>query len=241
MRSRHADAEGKRLSDDVILDNIATLVMVGHETTANVINMTLWQLAAHPDIQSRLREEIRTKGQDLSYDDIQKLELLDAVIKEGMRLHPSSPQTERVAVRDDVIPLSAPIKGADGNLISSVPVSAGQVLLVPFTVLNTNPAVWGADAHEFCPDRWLIPGRIPPPAELPSGWSGILTFCDGPRNCVGWRLAVLEFKVILATLIRSLEFHDTKAVVHQRISPTLQPVVEGVAGILPLQVTLAST
>ena len=53
--------------------------------------------------------------------------------------------------------------------------------------------------------------------------------------------AVLEFKVILATLIRTFEFHDTKAVVHQRISPTLQPVVDGVAGILPLHVTLAST
>jgi hypothetical protein len=51
--------------------------------------------------------------------------------------------------------------------------------------------------------------------------------------------AVFEFKVILATLVRSLEFHDTKAVVLQRISPTLQPVVDGKAGYLPIHVTLA--
>jgi hypothetical protein len=51
--------------------------------------------------------------------------------------------------------------------------------------------------------------------------------------------AVFEFKVILATLIRSLEFHDTKVVVAQRISPTLQPVVDGRAGFLPVHVTLA--
>ncbi len=94
--------------------------------------------------------------------------------------------------------------------------------------------------------------------ELPHGWSGLVTFCDGPRNCIGWRLgelgslheinkdlcllrvsALFEFKVILASLIRTFEFHDTSAVIHQKIAPTLQPVTDGKGGLLPLHVTLA--
>ena len=70
--------------------------------------------------------------------------------------------------------------------------------------------MWGADAHEFCPDRWLVPGRMPPPAELPSGWSGILTFCDGPRNCVGWRLGTLppSTLLILDLLLHHLPYDE---------------------------------
>lgn len=133
-----------------------------------------------------------------------------------------------------------------------------QVFHIPFTTINTNPSVWGPDASAFNPARWITPGGMPPPSELPHGWSGLLTFCDGPRNCIGWRLgafsppshvvlkaiadeltAVFEFKVILATLIRSLEFRDTGAVVQQKISPTLQPVVDGKGGLLPLYIKLA--
>ena len=62
---------------------VNTFIMVGHETTAGSLSFTLLELARHPDVQSRLREEIRRVGRDLSYDDIQKLEYLDAVVKEG--------------------------------------------------------------------------------------------------------------------------------------------------------------
>lgn len=213
--------------------------MVGHETTAGSLSFTLLELARRPDIQQRLREEIRQVGRDLSYDDIQRLQFLDAVVKEGLRLHPASPQTERVALRDDVVPLSKPIVTPSGETLSSVRVRAGQVFHIPFTTMHVNPAVWGPSAAAFDPARWLTPGGVPSPAELPHGWSGLVTFCDGPRNCIGYRLAVFEFKVILATLVRSLEFHETTAVVHGKISPTLQPVVDGKGGLLPLHVTLA--
>lgn len=57
--------------------------MVGHETTAGALNFTIWELARNPEIQARLRKEVVESGRDLSYDDIQKLEYLDAVIKEA--------------------------------------------------------------------------------------------------------------------------------------------------------------
>ncbi|KAJ8454876.1 hypothetical protein ONZ51_g12775 [Trametes cubensis] len=232
-------SKARGLTPQQIVENISTFIMVGHETTAGSLSFTLLELARHPDVQARLREEIRSAGRELSYDDIQRLEFLDAVVKEGLRMHPASPQTERVALKDDVIPLSTPITLPSGQKLSSLRVRAGQVFHIPFTTMNTNPAVWGPDGAEFKPARWLTPGGVPSLSELPSGWSGITTFCDGPRNCIGYRLAIFEFKVILATLVRSLEFHETTAQVVRKISPTLQPVVDGRGGLLPLHVTLA--
>ncbi|KAJ7741927.1 cytochrome P450 [Mycena maculata] len=217
----------EKLSDEQILDNISTFTMVGHETTAGSLTFTLWELARQPAIQDRLRAEVLSYGRDLSYDDIQKLEFLDAVVKEGLRLHPASPQTERLALHDDVIPLSNSVPGIG----EAFRVKKGQIFHVPFTPMHTNPSTWGASAAVFDPTRWL---ETRDPATLPHGWSGLLTFCDGPRNCLGWRLAVLEFKIILVTLIRSIVFVDTGVSVEEKISSTLQPVVDGKGGVLPL-------
>ncbi|KIY48790.1 cytochrome P450 [Fistulina hepatica ATCC 64428] len=226
------------LLDQEIIHNIVTFTMVGHETTAGSLAFTIWELAKHPELQTRLREEIIQQGGDLGFDDVEKLEFLDAVIKEGLRLHAASPQTERVALRDDAIPLETPIRTVHGHELTHLTIKKGQIFHIPFTTMNTNPSVWGPDAVVFSPDRWLKPNGIPAPSQLPRGWSGILTFCDGPRNCIGQRLAVFEAKVILATLVRSLEFHDTGASVRPVIARTLQPVVDGEVGLLPIQVGL---
>ena len=66
-----------------------TFIMVGHETTAGSLAFTLLELARNPAVQQRLRDEIRTVGRDLNYDDIQRLEYLDAVVKEGYVTYPS--------------------------------------------------------------------------------------------------------------------------------------------------------
>ncbi|CCL99580.1 uncharacterized protein FIBRA_01598 [Fibroporia radiculosa] len=241
MKADNGDgSKVERLTAQQIVDNISTFMMVGHETTAGSLNFTLLELAKRPEIQQKLRDEVRQRGRNFSYDDIQRLEYLDAVVKEGLRLHPASPQTERVALKDDVIPLSKPVRTTTGKTISSLRVRAGQVFHIPFTTMHVNTAVWGPDAADFHPERWIVPGGVPAPSELPHGWSGLVTFCDGPRNCIGYRLAIFEFKVILATLIRSLEFHETSADVHTKISPTLQPVTDGRGGLLPLFVSLAA-
>ena len=62
---------------------VNTFIMVGHETTAGSLSFTLLELARKPEIQQRLRDEIRQVGRELTYDDIQRLEFLDAVVKEG--------------------------------------------------------------------------------------------------------------------------------------------------------------
>jgi cytochrome P450 len=122
--------------------------------------------------------------------------------------------------------------------------------------MNVNEDVWGENALEFVPERWITSDGIPPKTELPYGWKGIMTFADGPRNCVGYRLgkcrycvwthiylfkftAVFELKIVLASLVRSLEFRKTDADIKYKIAQTLQPVVDGKAGIMPLFVGLA--
>ncbi|TDL23924.1 cytochrome P450 [Rickenella mellea] len=228
------------LSKIQIIDNISTFIMAGQETMSTALNFALMELARSPQVQQKLRDELQQCRDALSYDAIQTLEYLDAVTKEVLRLHSPAPLTERVATKDDVLPLTTPIRMSNRTFSTSFRVQKGQVFHIPLMSMNINPKVWGEDAGEFKPERWLTPNAIRPSNELPHGWSNMMTFSDGPRLCIGYRLAVFEFKVILATLLRSLEFHSTDATVNTKLSLTLQPVVEGRCGILPLRITVAS-
>lgn len=116
-----------------------------------------------------------------------------------LRLHPASPQTQRVVLQDDIIPLSRTVNGMNTVTVKrgqvhvvDSPVTQNsdlmQIFIIPFTPMNTNPNAWGQSSTIFDPSRWLDKERIPSPNELPHGWSGLATFCDGPRNCLGWRL-----------------------------------------------------
>ncbi|KAL6303021.1 cytochrome P450 [Sparassis latifolia] len=196
------DGEKEKLSSTEVVDNITTFLLVGHETIAGSLSFTLWELARHPEIQQKLHEEIRQFSCDFDYDDIQQLNYLDAVIKEGLRLHPAAAMTERVALKDDVIPLNKPVCTSNGQTVSSITnpesliilgVTVGvlrrqtlQVFHIPFVSMQVNTDVWGPNAAEFVPERWIDSGGVLPPAELPHGWSGLVTFCDGPRNCIGY-------------------------------------------------------
>ena len=97
-----------------------------------------------------------------------------------------------------------------------------------------------ADPDRFAPERWLPESHPWYDVRYANDNKAVSQpFAAGPRNCIGYRLAVLEFKTLLATLVRGLEFHETTADVQEKISPTLQPVVDGRGGLLPLHVTLA--
>ena len=120
-------------------------------------------------------------------------------MKEGLRVHPASPQTERVALRDDVIPLHTPIKTPAGELLTSVRVRAGQVFHIPFTTMHLSPAAWGARAAAFDPARWLA-------ADAPQNPAAFLPFSYGPANCVGRHLALREMALVVGALVRRFEF-----------------------------------
>ncbi|KDN44196.1 hypothetical protein RSAG8_05669, partial [Rhizoctonia solani AG-8 WAC10335] len=128
---------------------------------------------------------------------------------------------------DDILRLHNPIFNERGHKVTEVAVKAGQLIHIPSISMSHAKSVWGEDADEFRPERWLDPSRLPPANTASSGWSGLFVFSEGPRQCIGFRLAILSFKTILATFIRNFEFHDTGAIVKGRFSSTLQPFVVG--------------
>lgn len=100
-------------------------------------------------------------------------------------MFPALPYMERVATKDDVLPLQTPIVTPDGRIVDSVPISKGQIISLPIIAINRMNAIW-EDPMNFRPDRWLSP--LPHPELTPRGWGNTLTFSEGPRNCVGYRL-----------------------------------------------------
>ncbi|KAJ7802897.1 cytochrome P450 [Mycena olivaceomarginata] len=229
------------LDDATLLDNHGRF-----ETTSGTIQLILHDLAQHPEVQNKLRQEILAADSS-DIDIIESLPYLDAITREGLRLHPSARDTHRIAIHDDVIPLKNPVTLSNGETVTSLPVKAGEApaydydglnltgLHHPFLVLNTDPTVWGPDADQFIPERWLKGGSNPPADELPHGpWGNVSNFVDGPRHCIGWRLAVQEIKLITAAIVKNFELKDTGATVKKFISPAVQPFTDGKAAYLPL-------
>ncbi|KAH7904546.1 cytochrome P450 [Hygrophoropsis aurantiaca] len=227
--------------DSIILITSDFLSMAGSETSSQTLGYAIWELAKHPDKQRRLREEVMTVAAGPSYDDVQaNLPYLDAVVREVLRIHPAAPSMERIAMNDDVLPLRYPITSKDGRTVSTLNIAAGQTVIIPIHSINRLDSVWG-DGGAFRPERWME--DLPPKDILPTGWSHTLAFSDGPRNCVGYRLAIFQIKVILMTLIRSFEFHDTGAVIFDKVASSVQPLVVGQeerGPYLPIKVTIVS-
>ena len=109
----------------------------------------------------------------------------------------SNPWVDNVtqATEDDVIPLSKPVRTQSGELVDHISVAKGTRLSVSVPSMNRSTALWGADAKEFKPERWIGEEGIPAGAKEVQGHRHLLTFIDGPRTCLGKGFAVAEFKV----------------------------------------------
>ncbi|OWZ03332.1 hypothetical protein PHMEG_00024955 [Phytophthora megakarya] len=174
--------------------SIALLSLIaGRDTTANAISWILHMLHEHPHVEEKLRAELLQKLPKLatsdeympSLDELLHLPYLDAVISENLRLLPIFPYTSRQCIRDTVLP--------DGTFIP-----AGAVLGLPHYVMARLKNVWGDDAAEFIPERFLDPntGEV---LDLPAATSA--AFGAGPRICVGRRLATMEMKLLIACIV----------------------------------------
>jgi len=182
-------------------------------------------------VQDRLRREVELLGREPTYDDFlgDKLPYLDAVTKEAMRLYTPVSNTERVALQDDIIPLKNPIVTADGTTLTSIKIKAGQNIHIPSISINRYGASWGPTGAAFDPSRWLPESTTTPvPEAVQGGWQHLMTFNEGPRLCLGYRLAIFEYKAILASLILEFRFEDVPGqVIKNRLSVTMQPYVVG--------------
>ncbi|KAJ7705385.1 cytochrome P450 [Mycena rosella] len=127
---------------------INVLLLGGYETTS--------ELARNSDMQSKLREEILRVGRDPTYEELTtSLPFLDAFVCEVLRMYPALGAQDRMAAEDDVLPLSAPIETANGELVDSIFLSKGTTVKPPIQCMNRSLAFWGPDAKVFKLERWL--------------------------------------------------------------------------------------
>uniref|UniRef100_A0A0W0FPJ5 Cytochrome p450 n=1 Tax=Moniliophthora roreri TaxID=221103 RepID=A0A0W0FPJ5_MONRR len=200
-----------RLNHDLKIQR-RILIFAASDTTSSALSRTLILLSSHPEVQSKLREEIQQAFQngDISYDELVSLPYLDAICRETLRLHPPLTHIDRRAKHDTIIPLAVPITGRDGSIITEVAVPKDTDIITSVLNSNRNPAIWGDNALEWKPERWLepLPSVLIVAVERPRLISEFfrMTFSGGQRSCIGFKFSQLEMKVVLAGLIRRLEF-----------------------------------
>ncbi|KAI6026797.1 cytochrome P450, partial [Pisolithus microcarpus] len=240
LRAEEEDS-GQHISrEEDTLQQLRTLLVASYETTAMTMTWGLLELAWHPNIQNKLREELLSFGEP-SYDELTNdFPYLDAVVQEVLRLHPSVPELTREAAEDDVIPLLDPVRTKSGEVVNSIVVERGTILSVPISCINRSDVIWGPDAKAFKPERRPEPNGITKKAREVKGHRHLLTFGDGPRSCTGKTFALAEIKTVLSMAIRNFVLEmkdgpDTKVELSRGI--TLRPKVVGEDGIrVPLRI-----
>lgn len=174
---------GQGMSERELLDEILTLVVAGHETTASALNWTWWLLGLHPEFERAVHEEQDRVG-DLglaSYDDLDRLPVTLAVIQEAMRLYPPGWLLTRRAIGPDRLGGHGVPPGTD-------------VFISPF-VVHRHPAIW-ENAESFDPGRFG--------AERAKGRHrfAYIPFAAGSRHCIGENLATFEMLLHLNGALR---------------------------------------
>ncbi|KAJ7751106.1 cytochrome P450 [Mycena metata] len=212
----------KGLPGDVLVAQTALFTIAGQETTATTLVLGLRELARLPELQANLRSEITANAGNIAYD---SMPLLNAFIKELLRMFPVLPIDDRAASEDTIIPLSDKITLSTGEEISEIYAEKGQIVSIAIASFQRLESRWGRDAHEFNPNRWLE-GSAYKGAEALGPYANLLSFLGGPHNCLGWRFAILEMQVFLCELVRQFSFalpeHDT---VRIRVAMGLNPVM----------------
>ncbi|MFB6371913.1 MAG: cytochrome P450 [Bradymonadaceae bacterium] len=177
------DDEGDGMTDRQLRDEIVTMFVAGHETTALSLTCAFYLIARHPDVQQRIHREIDdhlgARPPDVS--DVGDLPYLDAAIREAMRLHPPIWVLGR--------------KATEAVEIGGYRAPPGTQFFLPQCALHRDPRFYD-DPDTFRPDRWLEDrGDVPEFAYFPFG--------DGPRVCIGNHFAEMETILVAATLFQN--------------------------------------
>ncbi|KAH9980905.1 cytochrome P450 [Lactifluus volemus] len=201
LRANDSEDPQTRLSDSEVVDQIGTLLLAGHDTSATSLTWFFWELAKHPESAHEIREEIaavraRIGARDFSITDLEGMSAMLAALKESMRLHPIVWQRSRVAAQDDVIPLAFPITTKSGKQISMIPVRKGTHIDVSFCSYNRLLDVWGEDADKWNPERFHQVNK-----RNRSLWD-YSEISGGVRGCLGWRFAIIEMQSQETRIIR---------------------------------------
>ncbi|CAK5270851.1 unnamed protein product [Mycena citricolor] len=228
----------RALSPDELAMQTNLVLIAGQDTTANTLAFALTELARQPALQDALRGEIR-KARLEPATDYDSLPLLNAVIKEALRLLPAEPIGDKIAHVDLTLPLSRPVTLSDGRVVDQLFVPKGQLVGLAFAGYQRGGTRWGPEPEAFNPYRW-IEGKVgvsEPMATSP--YAHLLAFSNGgdlrERYCLRLTTvlnpalhcrSILEMQVILAELVPKFVFKipdDPALAMRFRFANTLMP------------------
>ena len=170
---------GEGLSDNQLRDEVLTIIVAGHETTANALSWVWYLLARHPDAEARLHDEVDRVlgGRTPGHTDLARLAWTRMVIEEAMRLYPPAHAVSRTAIGED--------------RIGGVRVPAGSNISISTYMTHRNPNLW-REPERFDPEQFA------PAAVAQRHRFAYLPFGGGPRICIGSGFALAEAQVIVA-------------------------------------------
>jgi cytochrome P450 len=196
------DEDGGALDEDELVGHAGVIFAAGHETSTNALAWTLFLLATHPDVALDLTDELRAvlRGDPPTVEQLGRLPVLDAVVKESMRLLPPVPLHPRVVAEDTEL---------GGHFVP-----ARTELFLSIFHMHHDPELF-SEPRRFAPSRW---SRIRPTTFEYNPFSA------GPRMCIGAAFATMEIKIALATMLQRVRVELLPgARVDRRVAITMAP------------------
>ncbi|XP_077234415.1 cytochrome P450 704C1-like [Tasmannia lanceolata] len=207
----------ENMTDRYLRDIIMSFIIAGKDTTANTLSWFFYMLCKYPTIQEKISQQVRElvdKDHQMDVNDFvgkltdatfDKMQYLHATLTETLRLYPAVPIDGKRSEKDDVLPDGFKVKEGDG--VNYVAYAMGRMT-----------SIWGEDAEEFRPERWLENGVFRPESSFK-----FTAFHGGPRICLGKEFAYRQMKIIAMVLLRFFRFQldDEKKEVRYRTMFTL--------------------
>ncbi|XP_068625401.1 cytochrome P450 4V2-like [Battus philenor] len=198
---------GELASDQAVREHMNTIIIAGYDTNATVLTYALVLIGSIPHVQERLYNELQeifgTKDRDVEKQDLSKLVYAEAVLKETMRLYP-------------IVPVLARCTEKELQLKNCTLYPGTTCVLMAFA--SHRLSIWGEDAHEFKPDRWLNPEK------LPKNCNAFFPFSLGRRNCIGKAYAMMSMKITLVHWLRQYRISGDHTKMVLKLDCLLKPV-----------------
>ncbi|TMW62711.1 hypothetical protein Poli38472_005329 [Pythium oligandrum] len=191
------EGQNGEFDQQYLRDIVVNFLIAGRDTTAQALSWFLMNMTLHPRVLTKIRGEVKEVLSGLldgtintpTMDQVQQLTYLEAALKESLRLYPAVPFSFKAAANDIVM--------SDGTFIRK-----GQFIGLAGYAYRRQKYVWGPDAAEFNSERW-----IDPETDKLVNYSAFkfFPFNAGPRICLGMNLAMLELKIVVASLVSRLD------------------------------------
>ncbi len=188
---REKNEDGEYFSDEDIIRHMTFLLFAAHDTTTSALSHLMYHLAKNPQWQTRLRDEMLATGKDmLDYEDLEKLPLADAALKEALRLHPSVQMMQRRTIKEVEM--------------GGYTIPANTILFLAPSYLHRIDGNW-SDPHSFDPERFMEPRN-----EHKNHSFNFVGFGGGAHKCIGMHFALMNAKCFLHQFLTKYSFEPVK-------------------------------